>query len=353
VSFPRLYLAAGATTIRTGGSLALDDDVELQRQIERGDVSGPRLALTSPYLDGPRLSFMFESPADRGRRLVAKWADRGATSFKAYEHLTREELRGVITEAHARGLRVTGHVCAVTFSEAADLGIDNLEHGLWVATDFVADKRPDECPRSDVALGAVLSAEPWAIRKLIDKLVGRNVAVTSTLPVFETFVATRDPAPHAALELMSPESRERYLKHRANLAAAPNPVWSTLLRKEMAFELAFSRAGGLLVAGTDPTGGGGVVAGFSNQREVKLLVEAGFTPVEAIRIATLNGAQLLGLQRDIGSIAAGKRADLIVVRGNPEESISDIERVETVFKDGIGYDPVRLRDSVRGIVGTR
>jgi imidazolonepropionase-like amidohydrolase len=285
--------------------------------------------------------------------MVAKWAAEGATSFKAYEHLTREELRGVIAEAHDRRLKVTGHLCAVTFSEAADLGIDNLEHGLWVATDFVKDKQPDACPPSDVALGAVLRAEQWEIRRLIDKLVGRQVAITSTLPVFETFLSTRDPAPHAALELMSPKARERYLRRRAEMAAAPNPVWGDLLRKEMAFELAFARAGGLLVAGTDPTGRGGVVAGFSNKREIKLLVEAGFTAIEAIRIATLNGARLLGRDHEIGSIAKGKRADLVVIRGNPEASIADIEYVETVFKDGIGYDPVRLTDSVSGLVGSR
>jgi imidazolonepropionase-like amidohydrolase len=121
----------------------------------------------------------------------------------------------------------------------------------------------------------------------------------------------------------------------------------------MAFELAFVRAGGLLVAGTDPTGAGGVVAGFANQREITLLVEAGFKPVEAIQIATLNGARLLGLDREVGSIARGKRADLVVVRGNPEESIADILQVKTVFKDGIGYDPAKLMDSVRGLVGTQ
>ena len=119
--------------------------------------------------------------------------------------------------------------------------------------------------------------------------------MTSTLPVFETFLRTRDPAPHEALDLLAEDSRTRYLRHRAELQADTTPVWRQLFHKEMTFELAFARAGGLLAAGSDPTGHGGVVAGFSNQREIVLLVEAGFTPVEAIHIATLNGANVAGI----------------------------------------------------------
>jgi imidazolonepropionase-like amidohydrolase len=352
VSFPPLYLAGGATTIRTAGSRGLTADVELKRSIDRREIPGPNLALTSQYLDGGGLSWPFETAEARGRRLAMKGADGGATSFKAYEHITREELSGVIAAAHERHLKVTGHLCAVTLAEAADLGIDNVEHGIWTATDFVTEKQPDVCPPSDVALGSVLRAEHWKIENLIHKLVARSVAVTSTLPVFETFIAAREPAPSEALDLMAPKARARYERHRAELAAQPStPVWGELFRKEMAFELAFARAGGLLVAGTDPTGHGGIVAGFSNQREIVLLVEAGFTPVEAIRIATLNGARLLGRDSEIGSIAKGKRADLVVIRGNPEDTISDITHVEIVFKDGIGYDPNKLRASVTGLVG--
>jgi imidazolonepropionase-like amidohydrolase len=121
----------------------------------------------------------------------------------------------------------------------------------------------------------------------------------------------------------------------------------------MEFERAFVKAGGLLLAGLDPTGAGGVLPGFGDQREVELLVEAGFTPLEAIRIATANGAQFLGEQDRIGTITAGKRADLVVIKGNPARTIADIENVETVFKDGIGYDPAKLIASVRGLVGIR
>ncbi|HEY4934593.1 MAG TPA: amidohydrolase family protein, partial [Terriglobales bacterium] len=109
--------------------------------------------------------------------------------------------------------------------------------------------------------------------------------------------------------------------------------------------------GGLLLAGPDPTGNGGTLPGFGDQREIELLVEAGFTPVEAIKVATLNGATYMGKQDQIGSIAPGKNADLVVIKGNPASKIDDIEKVEIVFKDGVGYDSQRLFDSVRGRYG--
>lgn len=116
-------------------------------------------------------------------------------------------------------------------------------------------------------------------------------------------------------------------------------------------ELKFAHAGGLLLAGTDPTGGGGVIPGFSDQRQIELLVGSGFTPLEAIRICTLNGATYLGRADRIGSIATGKQADLVVVRGNPAANINDVENVELVFKQGVGYDPAKLIASVAGKVG--
>jgi hypothetical protein len=158
------------------------------------------------------------------------------------------------------------------------------------------------------------------------------------------------------LDAMSPESRVSYLTMRARGAPPWNgrPLpWASLLAKEMAFELAFSKAGGLLLAGPDPTGIGGVLAGFGDQRGVELLVEGGFTPSEAIHIATANGAEFLGQADHIGTIAPGKQADLVVIKGDPSTRIADIENVEIVFKDGVGYDSAKLIEAVRGVVGIR
>jgi len=152
---------------------------------------------------------------------------------------------------------------------------------------------------------------------------------------------------------MSAESRASYLVARGRVKVVPNGMAEVLLKKEMAFELAFAKAGGVLLAGPDPTGMGGVLPGYGDQRELELLVEAGFTPVEAIHIYTANGAAFLGRLDAIGTLAPGKQADLVVVKGDPSQKIEDIENVVTVFKDGLGYDSAKLIESVRGHVGIR
>src|SRR5262249_55665706 len=143
------------------GSAGLGADLKLKEAIDRREIPGPNIDVTSPYLDNFGIPWPFQSLLSRGRMRARTWADKGATSFKVYEHIKRDELAGIIEEAHARHLKVTGHLCAVTVSEAIDLGIDNVEHGIWTATDFVQDKQPDVCPRSDIAMGAVLNAEQW------------------------------------------------------------------------------------------------------------------------------------------------------------------------------------------------
>ena len=270
-------------------------------------------------------------------------------------HISRAELGAAIAASHARRLKVTGHLCSVTFREAADLGIDDLEHGFVVATDFVPGKQPDACPGNDSVVASLLRLDSNgpAAGDLIRYLVAKHVALTSTLPVFETFTPGRPPASPAALDAMLPEARDQYLRQRVRIAASHDTTWVVLLRKEMQLERAFAQAGGLLLTGTDPTGYGGVVAGFANQRALELLVEAGFTPLEAIRIGTMNGAVYLGRADRIGSLAPGKAADLIVVNGNPAANIADLEHVELVFKDGTGYDPAKLIAAAQGSVGWR
>lgn len=356
-SFPRLYLAGGATTIRTAGSRDPYGDLNVKRAIDEGRMPGPTIYVTGPYLNGPGLPINFVhvlADSAEARRMVAYWADMGATSFKVYMQISRDELRAVVDEAHKRGLTVTGHLCSVTYREAADIGIDNLEHGLMASTDFVSDKRPDQCPSGQARNSSLQALDPAGpdARGLIEHLVQRHVALTSTLPVFEISVPGRPVAPAGALDAMSPEARDQYLRVWARVQGG-GPQAVERFAHAMAFEHAFAEAGGLLVAGTDPTGFGGVVAGYANQREVELLVEAGFSPEGAIQVATSNGARFLGIADRVGTIAVGKAADLIIVDGNPAARIQDIRNVELVFKAGVGYDPARLIADARGLVGIR
>src|SRR5688572_2108718 len=355
-SFPRLYLAGGVTTMRTGGNMAGYADINIKKAIDDGTMLGPSIDATAPYLEGPGLPIpqvkALRDAAD-ARKMVNYWADEGATSFKAYMHIRRAELGAAVQEAHKRGLKVTGHLCSVTFREAATLGIDDLEHGFVTASDFVPDKKPDECPSGNAVQRSILGLDVTGapVRDLIAELVRRRVAITSTLTVFETFTASQPGAPAKALEAMLPEARRQYEQRRAAITSSGDSTWTVLLRKEMQLEKMFADAGGLLVVGTDPTGFGGVVAGYSNQRALELLVQAGFSPLDAIKIATSNGARYLGRESKIGTIATGKQADLIVVRGDPSVRIEDVENVEIVFKRGIGYDSARIFESVKGRVG--
>jgi imidazolonepropionase-like amidohydrolase len=352
-SFSRLYLSGGVTTMRTGGNVNGFMDLNMMRLVESGQKPGPAIDATAPYLNGPNTFIQMRTlkgPED-ARRQVQYWTDEGATSLKTYMQITRGELAAAINEAHRRGIKVTGHLCSVTYAEAANLGIDNLEHGFFAATDFVAGKKPDECPGQGVGQKtiAALDENGAPFKNLVKTLIDKKVALTSTLTVFETFTPGRPKPP--GLEVLTPQLREQFDENYARTANNKESIYTTLFPKGMALERAFVRAGGMLLAGTDPTGGGGVIPGFSNQRQVELLVDAGFTPLEAISISTLNGAKYLGRDKTVGSLAVGKQADLVVINGNPAASIGDIRKVETVFKQGVGYDPAKLIASVQGKAG--
>jgi len=324
--------------------------------------------VTGPYLEGAgswALQMHQLSGPEDAVKTVNFWIDEGVDNFKAYMFITREELGAAIQAAHKRGVKVTGHLCAVNFREAADLGIDDLEHGLFVDTEFIAGKKLDACPGSgeDPVAMVKLEVNAGPLHDTIQYLIQHHVAVTSTLPVFEMgSFPGRPTMQKRVLDALSLEARNAVLANRLRASDASRirqrfgsdvSPYEGAFKKEEEFEYAFSKAGGMLLAGLDPTGMGGVIAGFGDQREVELLVEAGFTPVEAIHIATANGAQYLGELDRIGTIAAGKQADLVVIKGDPSKKIEDIENVETVFKDGIGYDSAALIESVRGVVGSR
>jgi amidohydrolase family protein len=358
-SAPRLYLANGVTTMRTTGSVEPYADLNVKTQIDSGAMPGPHMDVTGPYLEGANSPFIqmhqLRDAAD-ARATVAFWADQGATSFKAYMNITRAELKAAIDEAHRRHLKITGHLCSVTYPEAAALGIDDLEHGFFVNTQLDPGKVPDKCSAGNgiPTLLAMKAGGPEA-NALIKLLVDRHVAVTSTLPVFEQALPLRAPLNPKAMDVLSPEARNDYLYMR-NIAATRGTspraqAFAQAFENDMALERQFAASGGLLLAGPDPTGNGGVIPGFGDLREIELLVEAGFTPVEAIRIATLNGATYLGLADRIGSIAPGKDADLFIVKGNPAAKIGDVENVILVFKDGVGYNSAKLLESVKGRYG--
>lgn len=354
-SAPLLYLAFGVTTAMSAGSILPYQERAMQRAVELGRTPGPRFLITGPYLDGADSrstnARALTSP-DEARRVIDYWADEGATWVKVQGTISRETLRSVIREAHARGVKVTGHLCSVTFAEAAELGIDALQHGFITASDYVPGKRPDVCPPENMRIQTDVDVGSVEVQASIRALAKRGTAVVSTLAVYETFSPERFHLDTAAMAMLDPEVRREVEANYANIGEGGLIVTDGLLKKMMRWERDYVAAGGLLGAGSDPWGTG-LLPGFGNIRNFEMLREAGFSPAEAIQILTFNGARILGMEQEIGAVTAGRQADLVVVRGNPVTEAKDLYNVTTVFRAGVGYDSARLRDAARGLVGVR
>src|SRR5579864_6502879 len=252
-SFPRLYLAGGVTTIRTTGSLEPYTDLELKKQIDAGQAPGPKIHVTGPYLEGPG-SFAVQLHQLTGPEDATKtanyWMDEGVDNFKAYMFITPAELSAAIVAAHKRGVKVTGHLCSIGFREAAELGIDDLEHGLMVDTEFDPDKTPNVCPSQQLTAKTLagIDIESAPVQSTIHDLVAHHVAVTSTIVIFETFSLNQPPLERRVIDAMLPELAVDYLTGRSLIAEKINSPWPVLLKKEMQFERDFVKSGGVLLA---------------------------------------------------------------------------------------------------------
>ena len=353
-SGPLLYLAYGVTTGMTAGSQFPYQELNLKRTVDAGLLPGPRFLITGPYLNGGTQrngNARILTSAEEARRVVAYWVSEGATWFKFQGNVSREILGAAILEAHRLGAKVTGHLCSVTFTEAASLGIDLLQHGFITNSDYVPNKKPDVCPPENMRIQADVDVSSAAVQESIRRIVADKAAVASTLAVYETFIPERAKLDPRAMEFLDPDVRKEVEENNADLAKGGLTVPPRLLQKMMQWERAFVAAGGLLGSGSDPWGTG-FLPGVGNLRNYELLVEAGFSPVQAVQIMTQNGARILGEDAARGTIAVGKVADLVVIRGNPVATPADIYNVVTVFKDGIGYDSEKLRAAAKGKVGS-
>lgn len=352
-SFPRLYLAGGVTTARTAGSIEPQTDLALKRMIGEGKIIGPDFDVTAPYIEerGYEIPALNVVKGPKDAEATAKfWADHGCTSFKMYVHATKADMAAVVKVAHHRHLKVTGHIGAVTYREAADIGIDDLEHGFLVSSDFDTTKVDDQVNDSEERQSLLkLDVNSPKMKDLMQYMIKKHVALTSTLTVFEPSTG-HEMVPGGGEEALTPEARELVTK-RWTAAQNHDQATAQLFKKEQTWEKQFYDLGGLLVAGTDPTGAGRVVSGYSNHREIELLVDAGFTPEQAIKICTLNGAIYLERQKDIGTIAAGKKADLVLIDGDITTDIKNIRKIELVFKGGVGFNSQKIFESVKGRVG--
>lgn len=336
VSFPKLFLAAGVTTLRTAGAENPMYDLNLKRQIDNGVLVGPRIFVTGPMFNDASGGFLGDfiiSTYEEARKATAFWAERGCTWFKVYSDISREALRGVIDEAHARGLRVTGHLGKMSCTEATNLGIDNIEHSfgscasdLNLPWDTTWNIRPEQ----------------KEAKELIDLFIAKKVTLTAT-PFSDS-----DFRNSSLLEYLSTDERKRvegYLKNPPPFM--PQEINDKQLRP---LEKLFVKNGGSLLLGADAADCG-LLPGFQNHHAMISMVKAGWTPFEILKMSTIDGATFLKADKELGSIDVGKNADLLIVSGKPDQKIEDIKNVEVVFRNGIGYDSKALRESVKGLVG--
>ncbi|MGB4847158.1 MAG: amidohydrolase family protein [Saprospiraceae bacterium] len=353
-TFPRMYLAGGVTTIRTGGSVSPFTDLNIKKLIKEGKMIGPKMDITGPYIERennfgiPQLPIL---PAGQAPGpMVDYWANLGCTSFKAYMNLSRDDLKEVLEHAHARGMKVTGHLCSISYREAAELGIDDLEHGFMVCSDFNKKRIEDQCDYRQAWSGLMaLENDAPEMDSLMKYLIKKDVAVTTTLPVFaplknyELILGGGEQALH-------PDILEEVRKYSAQDAKGDS-IDNVMFTKELYWIKKFYHMGGTLLVGTDPTGSGRTIAGYANMWTLETLIKSGFTTSEAVKLCSLNGAEFLRRQFETGSIEKGKAADLILMDGHLASDPGSIRHIRYVFKDGIGYDSKAIFESVKGKVG--
>lgn len=336
VSFPKLYLAAGVTTLRTAGAENPMYDLNLKRQIDSGVAIGPKMFITGPMFNDKSGGFLGDfiiSNYDQGRKATAFWADQGCTSFKVYSDISRDALKGVIDEAHARGLIVTGHLGKMSCTEAANLGIDNIEHSFGSCSSDL-----------NLPFDTTWNIQPQqpAVKELINLLIAKKIVLTIT-PFSDS-----DYRDSSMLKYLNTDERKRiegYVKNPPPFM--PKEINDKQLRP---LEKIFIKNGGKTVLGADAADCG-LLPGFQDHNAMVSMVKAGWTPMEVIKMATIDGASFLKIQNEAGSIEVGKNADFIIVDGKPDQKIEDVKNVSLVFRNGIGYDSKALRDFVIGMVG--
>jgi len=355
---PRMYLASGVTTIRTTGTIAPYAELKLRHGVATRQRLGPRMFVTGPYINGPTgpkraVSNAIVTTPEDARRVVRYWSEEGVDWFKVYAHISEAELAAVIDEAHKHGKKVTGHLCSVPYRTAVALGIDNVEHGLYGNTDHYPDKPKDVCPSDYYSKFAEFDMYGEDVQKTYQTLIDAGVAMTSTHAVNEMYVPNRPPLEQRVLDAMSADVRTEFMRERARRAELNEQLEIDLWPRWLEYEKNFVDAGGLLAAGVDPTGYGGALPGYGDQRNYELLHEAGFNTGEVVQIMSLNGAKILEIDDETGSIEAGKHADLVLIDADLASDPALIRKVEIVFRDGVGFDSAKIIESIEGQVGVK
>jgi imidazolonepropionase-like amidohydrolase len=337
-----LNIAAGVTTVR---DLANDTDTVLayQRDQKAGHIIFPRIILAG-FMDGPGpyagpSRVLVDSEAE-ARAAIDRYAELGFEQIKIYSSLKPELVPGIVAHAHARGLRVSGHVPAfMRASQAVAAGVDELQHINFLVLELLFDQVKDT--RTPVRFTAVaehaagLDLEGPEVQAFIALLVERDVVVDPTVSIFEAMFLGRpgqmSPVYAAVAGRMPMQVQRGLLRGALPVTAETAPRYQQSFEALLRYIGLLHRAGVRLVAGTDALGG------FTLHRELENYVRAGIPAPEVLRIATLGAAQVTGRDGELGVIAPGKLADMVLVEGDPAARISDIRNVELTVQGGRVY----------------
>jgi len=358
VPFARLYLAGGVTSVFTAGEADPEGALAFRAAQRAGDEVGTRVYSAGPYFNhtgGIGGLMPGVANADEARAKLREWKGR-IDGVKVYMDITPEELAAVVEEADAAGLRVTGHLGSLTAGQAIDLGIDRLEHGIYAMSEFGRPNPANPFDREYLYELAEIDFESGDGAALIDKIVASGTVLDPTTVILESLFAgplelapdwRRYLAPPVAVKL---EQSGKVLASMRAVSGEPEELRELVQRvldKQRELVRRVHRKGGKVVGGTDPVFAD-VLPGYGLHREAEHFVLAGLDELEAIRACSLSAAEALGLEEELGSIAAGKLADLVVVEGDPSADITALGRTRMVFQAGARYSPAELRESVVG-----
>ena len=334
-----LHLAAGVTSVRDMAN-DIDKLQDARRKFDSGTWLGPRVVMAG-FLDGPGpyagpTKVLVDSPQE-AEKAIDRYKTLGYEQIKVYSSIKPALVSAIITRAHGHGLRVSGHVPAfMTAENVVKLGFDELQHTNFLFLNFLADTVKDT--RTPVRFTAVaehaaeLDLDSAEVRKFIALLKEHDTVIDPTLSIFENFFTDRPgtiaKALAAVADRLPATVRRGYLGGGLPVPEGKDDRYRESFAAMLKMVAALHRAGVRIVAGTDAT------AGFSLHRELELYVRAGISAPEVLRIATLGAAAVMKHDDQLGSVAPGKLADLIVVDGDPMARISDIRRVELVVKNG-------------------
>lgn len=349
-SYPLLFLAGGVTSIRSPGDLDPDGMYALKEKVARGEVPGPRIFMGGYYIDNEPSQIGWFKPvksAEEAKARVEEWKNR-IDVVKFYTSVTEDEMKAGIAAAKAAGIPTTGHLGSITAGHAIDLGINGLEHGIYAMSELGAPnpKKQEGCP-----LGK-LEVDGPQVTALIDKIVKNHVAIDPTFVVlFLGLPEMMEPMTPDWLDYFAEgDARTGAQKLMQSMAAKEGEALDCAMRSRdnaLKFVGKVQARGGIILTGTDPVAPN-LLPGWALHREMKYLTQAGLTPLQAIRAATYNAATVLHRDKDFGSIAKGKFADMVVVNGDPSKRIEDIGNTVMVFKEGKRFDPAELRAAAKG-----